>query len=109
MSLHAASQRAVQDGTLKGKVRDALQELLHGFARWREMLGRDGHVVTAATVLDESGYTEMWKRDKSPEAPAGWRTSRSCCGPWASSTPLPGSWTTSAWSWKTSRAARSTG
>ena len=68
-SLHAASQRAVQDGTLKGKVRDALQELLHGFARWREMLGRDGHVVTAATVLDESGYTEMWKRDKSPEAP----------------------------------------
>ena len=69
MSLHAASQRAVQDGTLKGKVRDALQELLHGFARWREMLGRDGHVVTAATVLDESGYTEMWKRDKSPEAP----------------------------------------
>jgi DNA helicase-2/ATP-dependent DNA helicase PcrA len=33
------------------------------------MLERDGHVVTVATMLDESGYTEMWKLDKSPEAP----------------------------------------
>ena len=33
------------------------------------MLERDGHVVTLATLLDESGYTEMWKQDKSPEAP----------------------------------------
>ena len=33
------------------------------------MLPLRGHVVTAATVLDESGYTEMWKQDKSPEAP----------------------------------------
>ncbi len=69
MSLYAATQRATQDGTLKGRVCHALREFLHGFDRWREMLGRDGHVVTAATVLDESGYTEMWKRDKSPEAP----------------------------------------
>jgi DNA helicase-2/ATP-dependent DNA helicase PcrA len=33
------------------------------------MLGRDGHVVTLAALLDESGYTEMWKQDRSPEAP----------------------------------------
>ncbi len=33
------------------------------------MLEVDGHVVTVATMLDESGYTEMWKQDKSPEAP----------------------------------------
>ena len=33
------------------------------------MLERDGHVVTVATVLDESGYTAMWQQDKSPEAP----------------------------------------
>jgi DNA helicase-2/ATP-dependent DNA helicase PcrA len=51
------------------KARAALTELMHGFARWREMLGRDGHVVTAATILDESGYTEMWKQDRSAEAP----------------------------------------
>ncbi len=69
MSLYAATARATQDGTLKGRVCQALRDLLRKFDRWREMLARDGHVATAATVLDESGYTEMWKRDKSPDAP----------------------------------------
>ncbi len=57
------------DGTLKGRVREAVSELLHSFARWREMLPRDGHVVTLATMLDESGYMAMWQADKSPDAP----------------------------------------
>jgi DNA helicase II / ATP-dependent DNA helicase PcrA len=64
-----AAAKLVADGTLKGRVKSSVDELLHGFARWREMLGRDGPVVTAATLLDESGYTEMWQKDKSPEAP----------------------------------------
>ena len=68
-SLYAATARATQDGTLKGRVCQALRDLLRGFDRWREMLAHDGHVATAATMLDESGYTEMWKRDKSPDAP----------------------------------------
>jgi len=67
--LTSAAAVVVADGTLKGRVRESVGELLHSFGRWREMLPVDGHVVTAATVLDESGYTEMWKRDKSPEAP----------------------------------------
>ena len=53
---------------MRPKPRQALGELLHGFARWRDVLGKEGHVVAAATLLDESGYTEMWKQDKSPEA-----------------------------------------
>jgi DNA helicase-2/ATP-dependent DNA helicase PcrA len=69
MSLYAAAQRLTQDGALKGKMREAIRELLHGFDRWRAMLPRDGHGVTTATMLDESGYTAMWKADKSPEAP----------------------------------------
>ncbi|MDO9707396.1 ATP-dependent helicase [Paracraurococcus lichenis] len=67
--LSIAAGKLVQGGGLTGKARAALSELLHGFARWREQLGREGHVVTAATLLDESGYTEMWKQDKSAEAP----------------------------------------
>ena len=35
----------------------------------RDAARRDGHVVAVATMLDECGYTEMWKQDKSPEAP----------------------------------------
>jgi DNA helicase-2/ATP-dependent DNA helicase PcrA len=67
--LSAAAAQLVADGSFRGRVREQLHALLDGFARWREMLARDGHVVTAATLLDESGYTEMWKQDKSPEAP----------------------------------------
>jgi len=67
--LTEAAARLVAEGGVKGRVKESLAALLHGFARWREMLPRDGHVVTLATVLDESGYTEMWKQDKSPEAP----------------------------------------
>jgi DNA helicase-2/ATP-dependent DNA helicase PcrA len=66
ISLHAAAEKLAPG--LKPKPRQALTELLHGFARWREQLGRDGHVVTAATLLEESGYTAMWQQDKSPEA-----------------------------------------
>ncbi len=67
--LSAAAARLVEGNDLRSKPRQALAELLHGFARWREALGREGHVVVAATVLDESGYTGMWQADKSPEAP----------------------------------------
>jgi DNA helicase-2/ATP-dependent DNA helicase PcrA len=67
--LMLATERLIAAGELRGRVRDSLSELLHGFMSWRELLKRDGHVVTAATVLDESGYTAMWKADKSPEAP----------------------------------------
>jgi DNA helicase-2/ATP-dependent DNA helicase PcrA len=69
ISLYAATQSLVEAGGLKGKLRDAMRELLRQFAEWREMLPREGHVVTLATLLDESGYTAMWQADKSPEAP----------------------------------------
>jgi DNA helicase II / ATP-dependent DNA helicase PcrA len=69
MPLRAAAQRLVETGGLKGKVKTSVTTLLRGFDTWREQLERDSHVVTAATILDESGYTEMWKQDKSPEAP----------------------------------------
>jgi len=67
--LAASAAALVAEGGLKGRVKDGVAALLQGFARWREMLARDGHVVTLATMLDESGYTEMWKQDKSPDAP----------------------------------------
>ncbi|HEY0419686.1 MAG TPA: 3'-5' exonuclease, partial [Acetobacteraceae bacterium] len=68
-SLYAAAAALVAEGGLRGKVRNGVRELLAGFDRWRLQLERDGHVVTLATMLDESGYTGMWQADKSAEAP----------------------------------------
>ncbi len=65
ISLSVAAEELVRRGALRGK----LGELMAGFGRWREMLSREGHVVVLATLLDESGYTDMWRQDKSPEAP----------------------------------------
>jgi DNA helicase-2/ATP-dependent DNA helicase PcrA len=69
IALSVATFQLAQAGALKGKPRDAMRELAAGFERWRRMLETDGHVVTIATMLDESGYTEMWRQDKSVEAP----------------------------------------
>ena len=67
--LSGAAAKLVAEGGLRGKVKEGVSDLLRGFVRWREMLPRDGHIVTVATLLDESGYTEMWQKDRSPEAP----------------------------------------
>ncbi len=67
--LAAAAAEMVADGSLRGRVREQLAALLDGFARWRAMLQSEGHVLTTASLLDESGYTAMWQADKSPEAP----------------------------------------
>jgi DNA helicase-2/ATP-dependent DNA helicase PcrA len=67
--LYAAASQLADAGALKGKVREGIRALIAGFDRWRAGLEGDGHVLTAATLLDESGYVEMWKADKTPEAP----------------------------------------
>ena len=67
--LTEAASRLVATGGLKGRVKESVGSLLRDFGRWRAMLEKEGHVLTVATLLDESGYTEMWQQDKSPEAP----------------------------------------
>ena len=67
--LAQAAEGLARAGALKGKMRESLRSLFDGLARWREALPRDGHVLVLATMLDESGYTDMWQQDKSPEAP----------------------------------------
>jgi DNA helicase-2/ATP-dependent DNA helicase PcrA len=68
LSLVDAATELVANLGFKGRVREQVDALLRGFARWRAMLQTDGHVVTVATLLDESGYTEMWQHDKAAEA-----------------------------------------
>jgi DNA helicase-2/ATP-dependent DNA helicase PcrA len=69
ISLYAAAEHMLEQGGFRGKLRDTMREFLQNFARWRAMLEKEGHVVTLAAMLDESGYTDMWKADKSPDAP----------------------------------------
>jgi DNA helicase-2/ATP-dependent DNA helicase PcrA len=64
-----AATEIVQTEELKPKTRTALRDLLASFARWRSELDRMSHTELAEIVLDESGYTEMWRMDRSADAP----------------------------------------
>jgi DNA helicase-2/ATP-dependent DNA helicase PcrA len=69
VSLFDAACRLGETDELKPKARAALAGFAGDVLRWRSMAGRIDHWDLAATILDESGYTAMWKADKSPEAP----------------------------------------
>ncbi|HVU20310.1 MAG TPA: 3'-5' exonuclease, partial [Rhizomicrobium sp.] len=66
--LAAAGEIATTD-ELPPKARKALAELAVNFARWSETAKHLPHTEVAEMVLDESGYTDMLKADKSAEAP----------------------------------------
>ncbi|WP_024588681.1 UvrD-helicase domain-containing protein [Aliihoeflea sp. 2WW] len=66
--LEAAAKLAESD-ELKPKPRASLREVSANFARWQSALETMSHTELAETILEESGYTEMWKNDRSAEAP----------------------------------------
>ncbi|MCK0102015.1 UvrD-helicase domain-containing protein [Pseudohalocynthiibacter sp. F2068] len=71
LSLLEATRYLVSSGDLKGKAKSELAKLIAGFDRWADAAhdGKTSHIELAEVVLEESGYTEMWQKDKTPEAP----------------------------------------
>lgn len=67
--LSKAARLAVGTDELRPAARRSLGNLLSDFERWRVMLNDLPHHEVAEIVLDESGYTQLWMNDKSPEAP----------------------------------------
>ena len=65
--LQAARQLAETE-ELKAKPRGALRDLVAAFDRWRAQKDALPHTELAEIVLDESGYTEMWQKDRSADA-----------------------------------------
>ncbi len=66
--LTAAAQAVTETDELKPKPRAALRDLLAAFERWRAQNATLPHTHLAEIVLDESGYTEMWQKDRSADA-----------------------------------------
>jgi len=90
-----ATRILLRNGEIKGKAKGELTKLMDSFDRWSDMtrVGRIsqavddqdddlfedfsepetgtqiGHIQLAEMILDESGYTAMWQKDKTPEAP----------------------------------------
>src|SRR5580658_6787317 len=66
--LSEAARAVVETDELKPKARGALRDLLVSFDRWRARREVTSHTELAEIVLDESGYTEMWQKDRSADA-----------------------------------------
>ena len=66
--LFASAMDLAESDELSPKARKSLSGLIADFARWRAAVAATPHPELAEIVLDESGYTDMLKADKSPEA-----------------------------------------
>ncbi|MBB4076592.1 DNA helicase-2/ATP-dependent DNA helicase PcrA [Bartonella fuyuanensis] len=67
--LFSAAADIIETNELKPKTRSALRSLIENFRRWQNMLPNTPHRELAEIILDDSGYTNMWIEDRSPEAP----------------------------------------
>ena len=66
--LSEAARAVVETDELKPKARGSLRDLMISFDRWRARREVTSHTELAEIVLDESGYTEMWQKDRSADA-----------------------------------------
>ncbi|HXM00493.1 MAG TPA: UvrD-helicase domain-containing protein [Rhizomicrobium sp.] len=69
LPLLSAAREIAETDELPPKARKALGQLAGDFARWSGAAGHLPHTELAEMVLDESGYTDMLRNDKSAEAP----------------------------------------
>ncbi len=69
MPMYEAARLITETDEIKPKARSTIIGLIQDFERWRANMENLPHDELAAIILDESGYTEMWMRDKTPEAP----------------------------------------
>ena len=63
-----AARALTQTEELKAKPRGALRDVVAMFDRWRAQKDTLPHTELAEIILDESGYTEMWQKDRSADA-----------------------------------------
>jgi DNA helicase-2/ATP-dependent DNA helicase PcrA len=65
----AAATDLIETDEMKAKARKSLFDVVTMFKGWQGLLETTPHTELAETILEESGYTDMWKADKSAEAP----------------------------------------
>ena len=70
VSLMRAARMLIETEELKARPRQILRDLLAGFDRWRKRSDEIAHEELAQQILEESGYIDMWKAERTPDAAA---------------------------------------
>ncbi len=68
-SVYGALAMLIGTDELKPRARSTVTGLLDDFARWRDLAREAPPRLLTETILEESGYVQMWQNDRSPEAP----------------------------------------
>jgi DNA helicase-2/ATP-dependent DNA helicase PcrA len=68
ISLYQSIEQLCASDDLKPKQRETLNGVIHDFKRWNGLIETMPHPELANLILEESGYLDMWKNDKSVEA-----------------------------------------
>jgi DNA helicase II / ATP-dependent DNA helicase PcrA len=68
LPLTRAARSLVETEELKPRPRQILRGLLEDFDRWRRQSEQIAHDELAQLVLEESGYIDMWKAERTPDA-----------------------------------------
>lgn len=68
ISMFMAIEKMLKEGALSGKVKNSVAQLIDNFYQWRQTMNAVSPDDLAAQVLEDSGYMEMLKMDKSAEA-----------------------------------------
>ena len=58
----------VETEEMKPKQRQSLRALVQDFARWSGLVDTKPQGLLAEMILEESGYTDMWRKDRTAEA-----------------------------------------
>lgn len=67
-SLYNATIHLLKSGAIKGKLGQSLDKFIAGCERWKSQLTTLSLSEVTELVLEESGYLQMWKQEKTPEA-----------------------------------------
>jgi len=68
LSASLAARGLVQTDELPARTRTALANFLRDMDRWRGLAANARHAEVMETVLEESGYTDMVRADRSPQS-----------------------------------------
>ncbi|WP_158816453.1 ATP-dependent helicase [Methylocapsa sp. S129] len=66
--LMRATRVLVETEELKARPRQILRELMRSFDDWSARIDTTAHYELAQTILEESGYIDMWKADRTADA-----------------------------------------
>ena len=69
ISLYESARQLIETDEIRPQARTSLRRLIEAFERWRAQMQADDHVELVQTVLEESGYTDMWQKSKAVDAP----------------------------------------